>query len=115
MSSQSSNFAWDKALIIGIIIVSTMWICDAGPFEKTHPTTNGTDVPFKGSNDSYISPASYTVDAYYGGTRGYACKVTIKGGLAYCNGSSQGVTIYNAPYGCPGAYFCYWGSDPIYF
>lgn len=118
MSNSSSNFPWTGIIFIGCIIVLIMWIFDAGPFEKSYvPTTNysspyssGSQVSFGSSNTN----GSYTVSAYFQ-DGSYACEVTVKNGLAYPNGSSQGSQMHTAGYNYPGTYWCFWAHRIIYF
>lgn len=120
MSSSSSNSPWTGILLIGCVVILIMWLFDAGPFEKSYEPTStySNSTPYShGSNVSFGAShknGSYTVSAYFR-DGSYACKVTVKDGMAYPNGSSQGANIYNAEYGAPGAYYCFWSSSMIFF
>lgn len=121
-AGQARIFLLVLCLILGIVGYNCL-----SPKEQTYPendsygrmpshNSHGEDVPFGNNQDVFVF--LYSCSAYKA-NGDFACKVDIKSkkGILYAfpDGGTRGYRIENAPYDAPGAYYIYWGNEPIYF
>lgn len=76
MSNNSSNNFWGWVVVVGIVVIGIMWICEAGPFEK-----------------SYTPQSSYSSSGEYNHTSGSGSNPSFTGTSSKVY--SRTVSIYN--------------------